>query len=75
MLEFGVAVWHSGITSKMRDTIERMQKICINIILCDSQWNVPYEGGSTLLNIEPLVYRRFWWVGGGWVVVVGFWKC
>ena len=58
VLEFGVAVWHSGITSKMRDRIERVQKICINIILCDSEWSVPYEVGCTLLNIEPLVYRR-----------------
>ena len=58
VLEFGVAVWHSGITVRMRDRIERVQKVCVNIILCDSEWSVPYEIGCTILNIESLVYRR-----------------
>ena len=44
-------MWSSGIKSKMRDQIERVQKVCINIILCDTDWNIPY-------NIEPLIYRR-----------------
>ena len=41
-----------------REQIERVQKVCINIILCDTDWNIPYEVGCTLLNIEPLIYRR-----------------
>ena len=33
ILEFGVAVWSSGITARSSDAIERIQKICVNIIL------------------------------------------
>ena len=58
ILEYGVAIWHSGITALMTDQIERIQKICINIILCDSVWNISYELGCTLLNHEPLRFRR-----------------
>ena len=58
ILEYGVAVWHSGLTNKMSDQIERIQKICVNIILCDTEWNIPYFVGCTLLGIEPLCYRR-----------------
>ena len=58
ILEFGVAVWSSGITIKMKEQIERIQKVCVNIILCDTDWSIPYEVGCTLLNIEPLMYRR-----------------
>ena len=58
ILEYGVAIWNSGLTQKMSGQIERIQKICINIILCDSIGRVSYEVGCTLLNLEPLVYRR-----------------
>jgi hypothetical protein len=58
ILEFGVACWNSGLTGKMIDQIERVQKICINIILCDTEWEIPYKVGCTLLGIEPLSYRR-----------------
>ena len=58
ILEFGVAVWHSGLTSRMTEKIERVQKICINIILCDTDWNISYYVGCTLLNLEPLCFRR-----------------
>ena len=58
ILEFGVAVWNSGLTGKLIEQIERIQKICINVILCDTEWDIPYEVGCTLLGIEPLTYRR-----------------
>ena len=58
ILEFGVAVWHSGLTQKMSSQLERIQKICVNIILCNSGGTVSYEVGCTLLSLEPLVYRR-----------------
>ena len=58
ILEFGVACWNSGVTSKLSERIERVQKICVSIILCDSEWNIPYFVGCTLLGIEPLAYRR-----------------
>ena len=58
ILEYGVAVWHSGLTNKMNDQIERVQKICVNVILCDTEWNIPYYVGCNLLGIEPLCFRR-----------------
>ena len=58
VLEFGVACWNGGLTAQHSDKIERVQKISVNIILGDTDWNIPYEIGCTLLEIEPLVYRR-----------------
>ena len=58
ILEFGVPVWSSGITSRMREQLERVQKVCISIILCDTEWKISYEVGCTILGIEPLTYRR-----------------
>ena len=58
ILEFGVACWNSGLTVKLVNQIERVQKICVNIILCDTEWEIPYEKGCSLLGIEPLVSRR-----------------
>ena len=58
ILEFGVACWNSGLTVRHTEQIERVQKICINIILCDIDWSIPYTIGCTLLGIEPLTFRR-----------------
>ena len=57
ILEFGVACWNCGLTGKSSDQIERIQKICVNIILCDSEWEIPYFVGCTLLGLEPLSFR------------------
>ena len=58
ILEFGVAVWHSGVTVRMTEQLERIQKICINIILCNTGVKLDYLEACTLLNLEPLFYRR-----------------
>ena len=58
ILEFGVPCWNSGLTVKHTEQIERVQKICTNIIICDDDWNIPYHVGCTLLGIEPLNFRR-----------------
>ena len=58
ILEFGVAVWNSGLTAKLSHQVERIQKICVSIMLCDTNWQIPYEVGCTLLGIEPLYLRR-----------------
>ena len=58
ILEFGVACWNCGLTGKSSDQIERIQKICVNIILCDSEWEIPYFVGCTLLGLEPLSFRQ-----------------
>ena len=58
ILEFGVAVWNSGITTKMSEQLERIQRICINTILLDTGVKVNYMVACTLLNLEPLFYWR-----------------
>ena len=58
ILEFGVACWNNGLTIKQSYQIERIQKICVNVILCDTEWEIPYKIGCTLLGVEPLYLRR-----------------
>ena len=58
ILEYGVTVWNSSLTNTMKDQIERVQRICINIILCNTSRNISYNVGCTLLNLEPLFLRR-----------------
>ena len=58
ILEFGVSVWHSGITVKNSLQLETVQKICINIILKELPCKLSYEVKCTLLNLEPLHFRR-----------------
>ena len=56
ILEHAVPVWHSGLTKKQSANIEKVQKTALKIILESSYTN--YETACTLLNIEPLEYRR-----------------
>ena len=58
ILEYGVPIWHSGLTRIMSEKIERVQKICVNIILCLPGKNYSYKVCCTLLGIEPLYLRR-----------------
>ena len=58
VLEYGVPVWHSGLSNKLSDKIERVQKICVSIILCNTEKHIPYFVGCTILGIEPLCFRR-----------------
>ena len=59
VLELGAPVWHSGLTNKMSNQIERIQKICIQLILGDCQFRIPYLVGCTMLSsIAPLEIRR-----------------
>ena len=59
ILEFGVAVWNSGITKKQSKQIERIQKISVSIILSELACNFSYKVLCTLLNLEPLFIRRY----------------
>ena len=58
ILEYGAPVWHSGLTRKMSEKIERVQKLCVKIILCDFSRQTSYTVACTLLGIEPLYLRR-----------------
>ena len=56
ILEHAVPVWHSGLTKKQSAKIEKVQKTALKIILESNYTN--YETACTLLNIEPLEFRR-----------------
>ena len=56
ILELAVPVWHSGLTKRQAAQIERVQKMAFRVILDNSYTN--YETACTLLNLEPLEFRR-----------------
>ena len=58
ILEFGVVVWNSGLTLQQINQIERIQRTCVSIILCEPGLKVSYNVGCILLSLEPLHYRR-----------------
>ena len=53
-LELAVPVWHSGLTNKLSNDIERVQRVAVGIILSD----VPYAQACTTLGLKPLNIRR-----------------
>ena len=56
ILEHAVPVWHSGLTRKQTDQIEKVQKTAFRILLDNNYTN--YETACTLLCVEPLEFRR-----------------
>ena len=55
-LELAVPVWHSGLTRRQSDDIERIQRIILSII--GSETNLNYDQLCTLMDVEPLNLRR-----------------
>ena len=61
VLELAVPAWHSGLTVKQSADIERVQKVAVNIILCDfksSESYFSYDMALAILDLEPLSVRR-----------------
>ena len=61
ILELAVPAWHSGLTKKQSDDIERIQKVAVKIILSDPQTgrcDYSYTMGLVILDLEPLDVRR-----------------
>ena len=56
ILEFGVPVWHPGITASDSNTIERVQKCALNIILGENYNN--YEDSLAETGLGRLTKRR-----------------
>ena len=56
ILEFGVPVWHSGLTQKDTADIERVQKVAFQIILEDQY--ATYKMACVTLNTLTLYLRR-----------------
>ena len=42
-MEFGVPVWHSGLTRKQSMEIERMQKLALRILLQENYLEYEYD--------------------------------
>ena len=61
VLELAVPAWHSGITVKQSNDIERVQKVAVKIILSNhltGRCDMPYDMALVILNLEPLSVRR-----------------
>ena len=56
LVEFGVAIWNSGLTKGQVNDLEKVQKVALKIILHEDYTS--YEVACTLMNISPLEYRR-----------------
>ena len=56
MLEQACVVWHSSITEGESEDIERVQKICLKIILKDKYES--YEKALEITKLKMLSYRR-----------------
>ena len=55
-LEQSAVVWHSSITKKCEDNLERVQKSALKIILSDKY--VDYDNALKVLNLQSLRGRR-----------------
>ena len=55
-LELAVPVWHSGLTVKLSDDIERVQRVAIAAITGLTEFD--YEDTCALLGLKPLYLRR-----------------
>ena len=56
ILDFAVPVWHSSITVYESNSIERVQKMALHVILGDNYRN--YETALGLVGLETLESRR-----------------
>ena len=56
ILEQSCVVWHSAITKEEENDIERVQKVCLKIIL--KQDYISYEQALEKVNLQTLVARR-----------------
>ena len=56
ILEFGVPVWHPGLTKKDSNSIERIQKVAIKIILQEKF--IDYSSACDYFNTTSLKLRR-----------------
>ena len=55
-LELAVPVWHSSLTRKLSDDIERVQRIAIGILVNKMEFS--YNRECALLGVKPLYIRR-----------------
>ena len=55
-LESCCVVWHSSLTLEQQDNIERVQRVCLKVILRDN-W-VSYDAALEMTGLEKLINRR-----------------
>ena len=56
VIEYCSVVYHSRLTIEQSNTLERIQKVCLKVILADSY--VSYESALQLTSLEKLSIRR-----------------
>ena len=56
IVEYAVPIWSSGITLQQSKSIEKIQQLAFSIIL--NNWTLSYYVKCTLLESEPLFFRR-----------------
>ena len=55
-LEYAVPVWHSGLTIKLSNDIERVQRVAVSILI--DQIEFSYSRSCAMLGVKPLYIRR-----------------
>ena len=55
-LEYAVPVWHSGLTVKLSNDIERVQRIAVSILVDKIEFS--YSRSCAMLGVKPLYIRR-----------------
>ena len=61
VLELAVPAWHSSLTVKQSEDIERVKRVAVSIILSDcstGKCDFSYDMALVTLDIEPLHVRR-----------------
>ena len=56
IVEYCAVVWHSSLTVELVNTLERVQKICLKVILGESY--VSYSAALEMCNLKTLYERR-----------------
>ena len=56
VLEYCAVVWHSGLTQDQINSLERVQKTCLKVILGDN--HVSYSAALEMCSLETLFERR-----------------
>ena len=56
LVEYAIPVWYSSLTRDQSNSLEKIQKFAVSLILNDWSWS--YKVKCTLLSLEPLFLRR-----------------
>ena len=58
ILEYGAVVFHSGLTKKLSNLIENIQKLVLNLVSNYLGLKLTYSEQTIYFSVEKLLYRR-----------------